>query len=127
VALTLGSKFEHNIYSGFEIQPNARLLWTPTPHQTLWAAVTRAVRTPSRLDQDLQLTVLLQQANPTIYLRVLGNKNFSSEQLLGTDVGYRTLIAEKLYLDLAVFQNEYNDLYGYGNGTILVENAPAAP
>jgi iron complex outermembrane receptor protein len=69
----------------------------------------------------------LQQANPTIYLRVLGNKNFSSEQLLGTEVGYRTLIAEKLYLDLAVFQNEYNDLYGYGNGTILVENAPAAP
>jgi iron complex outermembrane receptor protein len=127
LALTLGSKFEHNNYSGFEIQPNVRLLWTPTPDQTFWAALTRAVRTPSRLDQDLQLTVLLQQANPTIYLRVLGNKNFSSEQLLGTEFGYRTLIAKKLYVDLAVFQNAYNDLYGYGSGTILVENTPPPP
>jgi iron complex outermembrane receptor protein len=127
VALTVGSKFEHNNYSGFEIQPNVRLLWTPTPHQTFWAAVTRAVRTPSRLDQDLQLTVLLQQANPTIYLRVVGSKNFSSEQLLGNEFGYRTLIAKNLYVDLAVFQNEYNDLYGYGTGSIFVENTPAPP
>ena len=127
VALTLGSKFEHNNYSGFEIQPNARLLWTPTSHQTFWAAVTRAVRTPSRLDQDLQLTLLLQPANPTIYLRVVGSKKFSSEQLLGTEFGYRTLIARKLYVDLAVFQNAYDDLYGYGQGTILVENSPPPP
>jgi iron complex outermembrane recepter protein len=127
LALTLGSKFEHNNYSGFEIQPNARLLWTPTPHQTFWAAVTRAVRTPSRLDQDLQLTLLLQQANPTIYLRVVGSKNFSSEQLLGTEFGYRTLIAKKLYVDLAVFQNAYDDLYGYGQGAIFVENSPLPP
>jgi iron complex outermembrane receptor protein len=127
LALTLGSKFEHNNYSGFEIQPNVRLLWTPTLHQTFWAAVARAVRTPSRLDQDLKLTVLLQQANPTIYLRILGTKDFSSEQLLGTEFGYRALIAEKLYVDLAVFQNEYNNLYGYGNGTILVENTPSPP
>jgi iron complex outermembrane receptor protein len=127
LAVTVGSKFEHNNYSGFEIQPNIRLLWTPTSQQTFWAAVTRAVRTPSRLDQDLQLTVLLQQANPTIYLRVPGSKDFSSEQLLGSEVGYRTLIAKKLYLDLAVFQNEYDDLYGYGNGKLLVENTPSPP
>ncbi len=127
VALTLGSKFEHNNRSGFEFQPNVRLLWTPTAHQTLWAAVTRAVRTPSRLDQDLQLTLLLQPANPTIYLRVVGSKNFSSEQLLGTEFGYRTLIAKKLYVDLAVFQNAYDDLYGYGSGAIFVENSPPPP
>jgi len=126
LALTLGSKFEHNNYSGFEIQPDARLLWTPTPHQTFWAAVTRAVRTPSRLDQDLQLTLLLQ-ANPAIYLRVVGSKNFSSEQLLGTEFGYRTLIAKKLYVDFAFFQNTYDDLYGYGTGTIFVENSPPPP
>jgi iron complex outermembrane receptor protein len=125
VAITLGSKFEHNNYSGFEIQPNVRLLWTPTPHQSFWAALTRAVRTPSRLDQDLQLTVLLQSAPPPINLRVVGSKGFSSEQLLGTEFGYRTLVAKKLYVDLAIFQNEYNDLYGYGNGAILVEPNPA--
>jgi iron complex outermembrane receptor protein len=123
VALTLGSKFEHNNYSGFEIQPNVRLLWTPTGHQSFWGAVTRAVRTPSRLDQDLQLTDILS-ANPAIYLRVLGNKNFSSEQLLGFEAGYRTLVASKLYVDVAFFQNEYNDLYGFGPGAIFVEPTP---
>src|SRR5215831_1091009 len=78
--LTVGSKFEHNDYSGFEIQPNARVMWTPTANQSLWAAVTRAVRTPSRLDQDLQLTESLTP-NPPIFLRVAGSKSFQSEQL----------------------------------------------
>jgi iron complex outermembrane receptor protein len=123
VALTLGSKFEYNNYSGFEIQPNVRLLWTPTQHQSFWAAVTRAVRTPSRLDQDLQLTDFLA-ANPPTFLRVLGSKNFSSEQLLGFEAGYRTLVASTLYVDVAFFQNEYNDLYGFGPGAIFVEPTP---
>jgi iron complex outermembrane receptor protein len=123
LSLILGSKFEHNNRSGFEVQPNGRLLWTPTPHQTAWAAFTRAVRTPSRLDQDLQVTDF-ESASPPIFLRVVGNKNFRSERLLGSEVGYRTLVASKLYLDFSVFRNEYNDLYGYGTGALLVETTP---
>lgn len=98
LSVTMGSKFEHNNRSGFEVQPSARVLWTPARRQTLWAAVTRAVRTPSRLDQDLQLTDLLT-ASPPFYLRVVGSPTFKSEQMLGTGVGYRTLIAGSLYLD----------------------------
>jgi iron complex outermembrane receptor protein len=123
LSLILGSKFEHNNRSGFEVQPNGRLLWTPTPHQTVWAAFTRAVRTPSRLDQDLQLTDF-ESATPPYFLRVVGSRNFRSERLLGTEVGYRTLVASKLYLDLSVFRNEYNDLYGYGAGSIFLEKTP---
>jgi iron complex outermembrane receptor protein len=123
-SLTLGSKFEHNNRSGFELQPNGRLLWAPTLHQTLWGAVTRAVRTPSRLDQDLQLTDFLQ-ASPPLFLRVVGSKSFKSERLFGTEVGYRTLIASKLYVDVSVFRNDYNDLYGYGPGAFIVETSPA--
>jgi len=62
LSATLGSKFEHNIYTGWEIQPTARLLWTPSTHQTVWAAVTRAVRSPSRLDEDVQQTQLFAPA-----------------------------------------------------------------
>jgi iron complex outermembrane receptor protein len=124
LVLTVGSKFEHNNYSGFEVQPNARLLWTPTDHQSVWVAVTRAVRTPSRLDQDLQLTDFLT-ASPPIFLQVVGSKTFKSEQLLGTEVGYRTLVVHKLYLDTTFFHNTYNDLYGYGPSTTLVETSPA--
>jgi iron complex outermembrane recepter protein len=121
--LTLGSKFEHNNYSGFEVQPNGRLLWSITDHQSLWVAVTRAVRTPSRLDQDLQLTDFLS-ASPPLFLRVVGSKTFKSEQMLGTEVGYRTLVARKLYIDTTFFHNSYNDLYGYGPATTFVESAP---
>lgn len=126
LSVILGSKFEHNNRSGFEWQPNARLLWTPTVHQTFWAAMTRAVRTPSRLDQDLRLTVYLnmQAAGLPAYFRVDGSKDFRSEKLLGTEVGYRTLLGRNLYVDLALFRNEYNDLYGYGPRSILVEANP---
>lgn len=124
LSLILGSKFEHNNRSGFEVQPNGRLMWTPTPRQTVWAAVTRAVRTPSRLDQDLQLTDFLA-ATPPIFLRVVGSKSFRSEHLLGTEVGYRTLIVSKLYVDISLFRNDYNDLYGYGPGTEYPEASPA--
>jgi iron complex outermembrane recepter protein len=123
LSLVLGSKFEHNNRSGFEVQPNGRLLWTPAPHQSVWAAFTRAVRTPSRLDQDLQLTDFAS-ASPPYFLRVVGSKNFRSERLLGAEVGYRTLLANKLYLDFSVFRNEYNDLYGYGAGSLYVETNP---
>ncbi len=46
--LTVGSKLEHNNYTGFEVQPTARLLWRATPRQSFWSSITRAVRTPSR-------------------------------------------------------------------------------
>ncbi|HEY1809764.1 MAG TPA: TonB-dependent receptor [Acidobacteriaceae bacterium] len=126
LSLIVGTKFEHNNRSGFEYQPNVRLLWTPTARQTVWAAETRAVRTPSRLDQDLQLTDYLTMFNgEAAFFRVLGNRDFKSEELLGTEVGYRTLLTGKLYVDVAVFRNEYNRLYGYSNRTLIAEATPA--
>jgi iron complex outermembrane receptor protein len=124
LSVVVGSKFEHNNYSGFEYQPNMRLLWTPTRHQSFWAAMTRAVRTPSRLDTDLHLTDFLQ-ANPPAFLRVVGNPNFEAEKLLGTEVGFRTLLGSHLYVDVAAFYNDYNDLFGYGPGAIFPEFSPA--
>src|SRR5262249_44080961 len=53
--MTLGSKFEHNDFTRFEIQPSARLLWTPSARHTVWAAISRAVRTPSRADDDVRI------------------------------------------------------------------------
>ncbi len=47
--------------------------------------------------------------------------------MLGTEVGYRTLIVHKLYVDVDFFHNHYNDLYGYGPGIGFVELSPAPP
>jgi iron complex outermembrane receptor protein len=121
--LTVGSKFEHNIFSGWESQPSGHLLWTLTSHQTLWAAVTRAVRSPSRVDEDLQLTALVSP-NPPVFICVCDNRKFVSETLLGYEAGYRKLVTSRFYLDLAVFHNHYNDLTSYGVISVGIVNSP---
>jgi len=124
LSATLGSKFEHNIYTGWETQPTARLLWTPSAHQTVWGAVTRAVRSPSRLDEDLEQTQLLATAPIPIYLRVAGNPQFKSETLLGYEVGYRTLLTKRLFADIAAFHNHYNNLTSLGTPVFSFESSP---
>jgi iron complex outermembrane receptor protein len=116
---TLGSKFEHNSYSGFEAQPSGRLAWTPSDRQTVWAAVTRAVRTPSRIEQGFQFTSLAVQSLP-LYLRLIGDGRFSSEQLLGYEAGARTYIARAGFISVAAFYNRYDNL-------LSVENLPPTP
>jgi iron complex outermembrane recepter protein len=123
LSLTIGSKFLHNNYSGFEIEPTARLLWTPSSRQTVWGAVTRAVRTPSRVEEDLQITALLA-ANPLTFLRVIGNRKFSSESLLGYEAGYRSLVGPKFHLDFAFFYNNYDHLLSAEPGVPFSESSP---
>jgi len=127
VSLTVGSKLEHNNYTGFEVQPSVRLLWNPTPKQSVWGSVTRAVRTPSRLDEDVQLTDFATVTPLPIYLRVSGNRQFVSEKLLAYETGYRTLVTQHCYVDVALFYNDYNDLYSFQVGTPFLESTPDPP
>ena len=127
LSATIGSKFEHNIYTGWEIQPTARLLWTPSTHQTVWAAVTRAVRSPSRLDEDVQQTQLFAPAPTPIFLRIAGNPRFKSETLLGYEVGYRTLLTSRFFVDLSLFYNDYNNLTSLGALVFSSESSPPPP
>jgi len=123
-SLTIGSKFLQETYSHFELEPTARLLWTPNPRQTIWGAVTRAVRTPSRVEEDLQLTALLTP-NPLAFVRVIGDRSFSTEHLLGYEVGYRSLVKPRLNLDIAAFYNNYDNLLSIEPGTPFSETPPA--
>jgi iron complex outermembrane receptor protein len=108
--LTLGSKFEHNDFTGFEIQPNARLAWTPSARHTVWAAVSRAVRTPTRLDDDIRINALVIPGAPATILAVFGSRNFVSEELLAYELGYRLQPHPRLALDVAAFYNVYDRL-----------------
>jgi iron complex outermembrane recepter protein len=101
--LALGTKLEHNDFSGFELQPSARLAWTLSDRQTLWAAVSRAVRSPSRIDSDVEIP----GAPP---FQVVGGTNFDSETVLAYEAGYRVNPAERLSISLATFYNDYDHL-----------------
>ena len=126
LSLTLGSKFLHESYSGFQVEPTARVLLTPHPRHTAWAAVTRAVRTPSRVEEDLQLTGMLAP-NPLTFYRVTGDRSFSAENLIGYEAGYRSLLTQHLYVDIATFYNSYDHLLSIEPGTPFSETSPAPP
>ncbi|MGH7870250.1 MAG: TonB-dependent receptor plug domain-containing protein, partial [Candidatus Dormibacteraceae bacterium] len=123
LALTIGSKLEHNNYTGFEVQPSARLLWRRTPGQAFWVSISRAVRTPSRLDEDIQLTDFASVA-PPIDFRVIGDGQFFSEELIGYEAGYRTQVTPHVYLDLALFHNDYNYLESFQMASPFLETSP---
>ena len=114
VMLTAGTKLEHNNFSGFEYQPSVRLLWTPTNRQSFWAAITRAVRTPSRLDQDVVFPIYIPGTTPPTYFEIEGDPDFQAERLLAYEAGYRANLSSRVYLDVASFYNIYHDLQNYG-------------
>jgi iron complex outermembrane receptor protein len=125
LALTAGSKFEHTNFNSFDYQPSVRLLWSPTEHQSAWAAVTRAVRTPSRQDQDVQFDILARATPaPPVFFDIVGNPRFKPEQLIAYEAGYRTRVNRRLYIDFTTFFNVYNDLEGYGPASVAVTNNP---
>lgn len=125
LALTVGTKLEHNNFSGFDYQPSARLLWTPSSKQTFWAAATRAVSTPSRLDQDLALTGFVSAGPPLpIFLEIAGNPNFAPERLLGYEGGYRALVSQRFYVDISTFFNNYNGITSFGTPSIKFAQSP---
>ena len=104
--LTAGSKLEHNNYSGWETQPNLRLLWKVRPQQAVWAAVSRAVRTPSVYETSIRLTVPLGENIP-LPVTLVGNPQLGSESLLAYEAGYRAQAAKRVWLDVAGFYNRY--------------------
>jgi len=130
--LTFGSKFEHNDFTGFEVQPNARLLWTLTPNQSVWTAVSRAVRTPALTEEGLRLNSAVipptTPANPTPFpavVAVFGSHKFQSEDLLAYELGYRVQVTSSLSADIATFYNNYSNLRTAEPGAPFLEGSPA--
>ena len=110
--LTLGTKIEHNEYSGTEIQPSARLVVSPNEKQTYWMAVSRAVHTPTRFAIDGSINLYLPFPSPMILTIVEGNEDLDSEKLIAYEAGWRSQITKTFSLDLSMFYNDYDKLRG---------------
>ncbi len=124
LTFTGGTKLENNNYSGWGLQPTARLLWTPRQHVTLWAAVSRALRTPGRVDRDVSVIGYVPGYNPPLFVQIAGNPNFKPEVLIGWEYGYRQLLGKQFYMDIAAFHNQYDNLESYG---ALAITSPTVP
>ncbi|MDB5325762.1 MAG: hypothetical protein JWM57_1331, partial [Phycisphaerales bacterium] len=117
--LTLGTKVEHNDYTGFEVQPSARLMWTPNKTNTVWTAVSYAVHTPNRVGTDLtanlgttQVPVGNGQTAPAT-VELENNPGLESEQLTAYELGYRVEPVAGLSFDTALFYNNYKNLHSF--------------
>lgn len=129
--LTLGSKLEHNDFTGFEVEPNARLLWNLSKNQSVWTAVSRAVRTPAITEEGLQLNSAVippgGPGNPTplpAVVAITGNHGFASEDLLAYELGYRMQVSNSFSADIATFYNQYSHLRTAEPGTPSIEGSP---
>ena len=115
VTVTAGSKIDHNSFTGIEIQPNLRFLWAPGTRHALWGSVSRAVRTPTRLESDA-LAIIATPGDP-VERRLVGSSEIASEALIAYEAGYRTDPGRGVSLDLALFYNDYDQLRTIGPGT----------
>lgn len=128
LSLIVGSKIEHNNYTGVELQPNARLLFTRGV-QTVWGSVARAVRTPSRIEDALRS---LTPAGPVpgvalpVFLEIAGNADIDVEQAVAFEAGYRQLFAGRVNVDVAVFHTEHDDLVSFARGPARLDGTPPA-
>jgi iron complex outermembrane recepter protein len=127
LSLSLGTKFLRTNFTGLQLQPSARLLWTPTNKQSLWASFTHAIRTPSDSERNFYLSGYIGMMNGLPYFaRFNANPNFRSEQLNGYELGYRQLLVKQVYVDIAAFYNHHSDLFSEDiTGAPYVETNPA--
>jgi iron complex outermembrane receptor protein len=100
--LIVGTKYEHDAYTRGELLPDARLSWKVSDSNLLWAAVSQAVRAPSRIDRDL-----FEEAGPVVFLR---GGDFQDERLTAYELGYRSQLSAKTSLSISTFYNVYSEL-----------------
>jgi iron complex outermembrane receptor protein len=123
VNLTLGTKVEKNSFTSdtLEWSPNIRLAWQANESSTVWGSVARAIRSPSRIEQDGRIVgvmlppfVPLGPGQPSYPLptaiTINGNPELDSEKVVAYEAGFRSQPFDSMSYDIAVFYNEYDDL-----------------
>jgi len=129
VWLTVGAKLEHNYYTGVGLMPSARMAWAVSDKQTLWAAISHALRTPSEIDTAIQLNSggFIGTGGTPVVVRLRGDTNYQDEKLFAYEAGYRTELSSCLSLDLTTYYNSYHDLGTTEPGSPFFEPIPFPP
>ncbi|MBN2292261.1 MAG: TonB-dependent receptor [Pirellulales bacterium] len=121
---TLGTKLEQNSYSGFECQPSVRLLWSPDDTHAFWGAISKPVRTPSRVLEDSTINVGPISAIPLpTFVRFMGNPDLKAESVMVYELGYRAQPTERFSWDVAGYYNRYENIIWGQTGTPFGENS----
>ena len=123
--MTLGVRLGHNDFTGVEVQPDVRLMWTPNEQNSIWLSIARAVRTPSRGEEDVTINSRVVQALPglpnssvPIMMAINGSNKYGSEKLIAYELGYRHQFTSQASIDIAGFFNDYSQLRDFSFGVM---------
>jgi iron complex outermembrane recepter protein len=122
--LIVGSKFEHNSYTGFEAQPQIRAVWTPGQSHTVWGAVSRAISLPTRVQSAGDIKLFAAPPIPITYSAFVGSPDLNSEELRAYELGYRYQWKDTFSFDGAIYYNDYHRLIGAAPGMPIVNPVP---
>jgi iron complex outermembrane receptor protein len=127
--LTVGSKLEHNDHTGFEVEPTIRLMWAAHPRHSFWIALSKAVRSPATFERGGHL---LLSASPgpggfPVLAELMGNRDFTSEDLIAYESGYRSQPSKWVSVDLTSFYDVYTHLPSTMQETPFLELIPGPP
>lgn len=127
--LTAGTKVENSYFTGYSLDPSVRLAWTPNNTMTLWAAVSRAARSPDRRDTDLNAALAAFPdpggSSTPVEVVLFGNPKFLDEHVVAYEAGFRTQPNTRLSVDVSTFFNRYDHLQSLEPGTKVFEPSPA--
>ncbi len=120
--LVAGSKFEFADYAGFVAEPSLRLLYTPNAANTLWMAVSHAVRAPSVAERNLRFNVAVVPDafgdGLPLLVQNIGTTTFHSENLTSLEAGHHWRPSTQLSVDTSLFWNFYGNLQSLETGTV---------
>ena len=126
LSLTLGSKLEHNAFTGFEFEPTAQLVWTPVKRQSVWVSAARAIRQPSPLDENIHVaaSIIPSDAGGFGVVQISGNPDLKAENVLDYELGYRNQLNRRMSFDVSTFFSNYTDLRTTEPGAPFVATNP---
>lgn len=109
--LTLGSKLEHNFYSGVAFQPNFRMILISSERTSTWMAISRASESSSRTDADVRTNENLARLPDGVLTMEsdFGKPHLPPEDVLAFELGNRFQPNRTISFDLATFYNHYTN------------------
>jgi iron complex outermembrane receptor protein len=124
--ITIGSKLEHNYYSGFAVQPNVRALLTVRPRYAIWMAISRASENSSRFDADIRVneSASVGATGTTTLVSSFGTLHLPPENVVAYELGQRGEVGKWLTLDVAAFYNHYTNRHTQEPGVPFFEANP---
>ena len=114
--VTAGVKWDDNSFTGTETQPSIRAIWLEEDW-ALWGAISKAVRTPSRLERHMSAQIAhlpaMSTYNPSplpVSITLNGSEDFQSENLVAYEVGVRKRFSNGAEFELTGYHHDYDEL-----------------